>query len=89
MEELRGKSRDRNDRQDKHPTVKDEVARGEGKDSNKEMEFTNNNTEVEKGQRRVGKKGKATRLHSLPIGPEFKWPLMKRQQVGVFKIPPK
>jgi hypothetical protein len=66
MEELRGKSQDRNYGKDEHPAIKDEVARGEGKDSNKEIEFTDGNTEMEKGQRRIKKKWKSNKITLTP-----------------------
>ncbi len=69
MEELRGKFQDRNYGKDEHPAVEDEATRGEGKDSNKEMEFTDNDTEVEKGQRRIGKKGKSNKITLTPNRP--------------------
>jgi hypothetical protein len=69
MEELRGRSQDRNYGKDEHPAIKDEGARGEGKDSVKEMELTDNGTEVEKGQRRIRKKGKSNKITLIPNRP--------------------
>jgi hypothetical protein len=69
MEELRGKSQDRNYGKDEHPAFQDEFARWKGKDSNKEMEFTDDDTEVENGQRRIGKKGKSNKITLTPNRP--------------------
>jgi hypothetical protein len=69
IEELRGRSQDRNHGKDEHPAIKDEDARGEGKDSVEEMEFTDNGTEVEKGQRRIRKKGKSNKITLIPNRP--------------------
>jgi hypothetical protein len=69
MEELRGKFQDRNYGKDEHPAIKDEDARGEGKDSVEEMEFTDNGTEVEKGQTHVRKKVKSNKITLTPNRP--------------------
>ena len=88
MEEQRGNSRDRNYGKDEHPAIQDEVARGKGKDRDKEMEFTDDNTEVEKGQRRVGKKGKSNENTLTPNKPGVQVTPNEKTAGGCIQDPP-
>jgi hypothetical protein len=88
MEEQRGNSRDRNYGKDEHPAIQDEVARGKGKDSNEEMEFTDDDTEMEKGQRCIRKKGKSNKITLTPNRPRVQVTTNEKTAGGGIQDPP-
>jgi hypothetical protein len=56
---------------EEHPAVESEVARCGRKDSVDAMDFTDDDTKGEKGQRQVGKKVKSNKITLTPNRPGF------------------